>query len=130
MADSKWRKSPQSLIETFEVVMPGPPEVERRKMFGYPSCFVNGNLMGGLHESDMILRLSEGDREALLAEGGRPFEPMAGRRMREYIVAPEAMLDDHPRLQDWIAKSLAYASGLPPKTPKPRKPSARKKAAK
>ena len=130
MADSKWRKSPQSLIDTFDAVMPGPPEVERRKMFGYPSCFVNGNLMGGLHQSDMILRLSEGDREVLLAEGGRPFEPMAGRRMREYIVAPEAMLDDHPQLQDWIAKSLAYASGLPPKTPKPRKSSARKKTAK
>ena len=129
MAESKWRKAPQSLIDTFDAVMPGPPEVERRKMFGYPSCFVNGNLMGGLHQSDMILRLSEGDREALLAEGGRPFEPMAGRRMREYIVAPEAMLDDHARLQDWIAKSLAYASGLPPKTPKPRKSSARKKTA-
>ena len=98
MAESKWRKSPQSLIDTFDAVMPGPPEVERRKMFGYPSCFVNGNLMGGLHQSDMILRLSEGDREALLAEGGRPFEPMAGRRMREYVVAPEAMLDDHPQL--------------------------------
>ena len=60
MAGSKWRKSPQSLIDTFEAVMPGPPEVKRRKMFGYPSCFVNGNLMGGLHQSDMILRLSEG----------------------------------------------------------------------
>ena len=129
MAESKWRKSPQSLIDTFDAVMPGPPEVERRKMFGYPSCFVNGNLMGGLHQSDMMLRLSESDREALVSEGG-PFEPMAGRRMREYVVAPATMLDDHPRLQDWIAKSLAYASGLPPKTPKPRKSSARKKTAK
>ena len=121
MAESKWRKAPQSLIDTFEAVMPGPPEVERRKMFGYPTCFVNGNLMGGLHQSDMILRLSGDDRDALLAEGGRPFEPMAGRTMREYVAAPQAMLDDHPRLQDWIAKSLAYVSGLPPKERKPRK---------
>ena len=126
MAESKWRKAPQSLIDTFEAVMPGPPEVERRKMFGYPTCFVNGNLMGGLHQSDMILRLPEGDREALLAEGGRPFEPMAGRPMREYVVAPEAMLDDHSRLQDWIAKSLAYASSLPPKERKPRKKKAKR----
>ena len=126
MAESKWRKAPQSLIDTFEAVMPGPPEVERRKMFGYPTCFVNGNLMGGLHQSDMILRLPEGDREALLAEGGRPFEPMAGRTMREYVVAPEAMLDDHPTLQDWIAKSLAYASSLPPKERKPRKKKAKR----
>ncbi len=126
MAESKWRKAPQSLIDTFEAVMPGPPEVERRKMFGYPTCFVNGNLMGGLHQSDMILRLPEGDREALLAEGGRPFEPMAGRPMREYVVAPQEMLDDQPRLQDWIAKSLAYASSLPPKERKPRKKKAKR----
>ena len=126
MTESKWRKAPQSLIDTFEAVMPGPPEVEHRKMFGYPTCFVNGNLMGGLHQSDMILRLPESDREALLAEGGRPFEPMAGRPMREYVVAPEAMLDDHLRLQDWIAKSLAYASSLPPKERKPRKKKAKR----
>src|SRR5713226_7069363 len=55
----KWRKSPEELVTTFESVMPAAPAV-MRNMFGFPAGFIHGNMFMGLHQENMILRLSEG----------------------------------------------------------------------
>lgn len=113
-----WRKSPPELIELFESVVPGPP-AERRKMFGYPSAFVNGQLFIGLHQENLILRLSESDRGVFLQqEGAALFEPMPGRPMREYVAVPPRLLADGPALRGWVAKAYGYSRSLPPKAPK------------
>src|SRR5438093_896858 len=121
-----WKKSSQELIELFDSVQPGPP-AEPRRMFGYPACFVNGNLFMGLHEERFILRLAEEDRKALARQGARPFEPMPGKPMREYVVLPERVLGDRTALQRWVSRALEHGSSLPPKAPKAR---AKSKAAK
>jgi TfoX/Sxy family transcriptional regulator of competence genes len=143
-----WKKAPAGLIETFEAVRPGPPAVHKY-MFGYPCCFVNGNMFMGLHEDHMVLRLGDDERARLLAmEGAQPFEPMPGRPMKEYVVLPAALLADRTALREWVGTAMAHAAALPPKgkvatgkaaakirpsTPPPiaapRTPPARKKAA-
>jgi len=111
----KWRKSPPELIALFAEIMPGPP-AEPRQMFGYPAGFVNGNMFGGLYQDSLVLRLSDGDRAAFLAlPGARVFEPMPGRPMREYVVAPPALLARKPELRDWIGRALKYGASLAPK---------------
>src|SRR5712671_3465155 len=121
-----WTKSPQSLIDLFDKSVPSSVTVSRRKMFGYPAAFANGNLFIGLHQNDFIMRLSEEDRARFSAEyGERVFEPMKGRPMREYVRLPEELLTDAPRRAPWIKRSLEYAEGIKPKA-KP-KPKARRK---
>jgi len=111
----KWRKPSEELIKTFEAVTPGPP-AEKRKMFGFPAAFVNGNLFMGLHQENMLLRLPEDSRTKLLeTAGARIFEPMPGRPMREYVVVPPSMLNDRKKLEPWVAKALEYAVTLKPK---------------
>ncbi len=56
-----WTKSPQSLVELFDKSVLSGDSISRRKMFGYPAAFANGNLFAGLHQNDFIIRLS-GDR--------------------------------------------------------------------
>ena len=90
-----WTKSPQSLIDLFETSVPSGTSVSRRKMFGYPAAFANGNLFIGLHQNDFIIRLSDKDRARFSAEfGERRFEPMPGRPMREYVRLPDELLAD------------------------------------
>ena len=113
----KWTPSPPELVQIFGEVGPGPPTV-RKKMFGYPAAFINGNMFAGLFQDNVIVRLAERERGELIREGGRPFEPMPGRPMREYVVLPTAAVKDRTRLSSWVKKALAYASRLPPKTPK------------
>jgi len=119
MEKKTWRKSSPELIALFESVAPDQPGVEARKMFGWPARFVNGNMFTGLHEETLIMRLSEEDRTAFLkSKGASIFEPMPGRKMQEYVVAPDAMVREPEELRKWLQKSLAYASALPAKAAK------------
>lgn len=112
-----WCRAPEHLVTMFaELVAVLPPDAERRKMFGYPCVFVNGQLSAGVHQENIMLRLSEADRKAFLALGGAAqFEPMPGRPMREYVVAPQCMLGAPDELVSWLEKSYTYAKSLPPK---------------
>ena len=111
-----WTKSPQSLIDLFDKSVPSNLNVSRRKMFGYPAAFANGNLFIGLHQNDFIMRLSDEDRARFSAQYGvRIFEPMKGRPMREYVRLPEELLADARKRAPWIKRSLEYAEGVKPK---------------
>jgi TfoX/Sxy family transcriptional regulator of competence genes len=110
-----WRKSSPELIASFDRALPADARVERRKMFGYPAAFVNGNMMAGLHQENVILRLAEADRARLAAAGGMPFEPTPGRRMREYMVLPDAMATDAKAMQVWLKQSFDFVARLPAK---------------
>src|SRR5215510_15391221 len=91
-------------------------KTKKRKMFGFPAAFVNGNLFMGLHQEDMLLRLPEEDRTRLLqTAGARIFEPMPGWPMQEYVVIPPSLLNDRKKLELWVAKALEYAVTLKPK---------------
>ena len=90
-------------------------------MFGYPAAFVNGNMACGLHQDGLVLRLGDDDRAALMKEGGVPFEPMPGRVMREYVVAPQKLASRKAELKRWLERAVAHAADLPKKTKKKRK---------
>ena len=115
----EWQKSPAALIDTFHQALPDDPRVERKKMFGYPSAFVGGHMVCGLFRDSVIVRLPEPERATLLAlDGAHTFEPMAGRPMKEYIVAPQSVVDDPASLRDWLSRSVAYGATLVPKSEK------------
>lgn len=114
----KLRKSPEALVAIFDEAMPEPPAT-KRKMFGFPAGFVNGNMFMGLFEDSMILRLAPESREELIqVHGGKLFAPMAGRVMKEYVVLPDAILRDRHELSSWVGKALVYGESLVPKAAK------------
>ncbi len=114
----KWRPSPEKLIRVFENAMRSLPEAQLRKTFGYPSAFINGQMFAGLHQENMILRLSAEDRTDLQRrQGAKTFEPMPGRPMREYMVVPETVLNSE-QLDAWLGKAAAYVKTRPPKPTK------------
>jgi TfoX/Sxy family transcriptional regulator of competence genes len=114
----KFDKSPPELVQRFNEVMDrvGSPEIERRKMFGYPVAFVGGNMATGLHSSNWFVRLPEERLSAVLASGdGRPFEVMPGRPMKGYAVLPETIVADDSAIDAWVGRALAFTATLPPK---------------
>lgn len=114
-------KSPPALVERFGALAALLPEATQRPMFGYPSLVVGGNMFMSLFGDSLIVRLGDADRTALLAvKGAKTFEPMQGRPMREYVVAPPTMVTSDA-IESWVAQSYAYAKALPPKAAKPAK---------
>jgi hypothetical protein len=43
---------------------------------------------------------------------------MKGRPMSDYIVVPNAWRSNPKKVGEWVARSLAWSSGLPAKAPK------------
>lgn len=116
-----WRKSPEELVQLFDKVLPADSRIQRRKMFGYPAAFANGQMFASLFQDDFIIRLSQEDREALQHDhGARPFEPMPGRAMKEYVTVPGSLLADRVALDGLLARSVAFVTGMPPKVKKRR----------
>ncbi|WP_421997191.1 TfoX/Sxy family protein [Reyranella sp.] len=113
-----WKKAPSELVAAFDAAIAGRPGVERRQMFGYPCAFLNGNMLTGLFQDQMMVRLSEADRAtASLDAAAVPFAP-GGRPMREYVVLPAAIVADAKGLGGWLDRAIAFVGTLPPKAPK------------
>jgi len=88
-------------------------EAEKRKMFGAPVYFVNGNMYAGVFADDIFIRLPEQERKRLEEEGkAAPFEPVEGRAMREYVVLREKTLSDQKEARALFEKSHAFVGQL------------------
>jgi TfoX/Sxy family transcriptional regulator of competence genes len=117
----KLPKSAPAAVRLFEELVPADPSVTTKKMFGQPAAFVNGNLFFGVFGDDVFVRLSGPDVEEARRVGSfRPFEPMPGRAMSNYLVLPRTMRKNSPETQAWVARALTFGSSLPPKKSKAR----------
>ena len=121
---SPWDKPNEKLVKLLDEIVATlefDAPVDYRPMFGCPAYFTGGNLFAGVWQETMMLRLSEDERAEIAAAGGRPFEPMPGRAMKEYVALPPDMMADRDVAAAWVRKAAAYAASLPPKEKKPRK---------
>jgi TfoX/Sxy family transcriptional regulator of competence genes len=111
------KPSPPALVRAFGHALRSLRGVEERKMFGWPAIFVSGNMIAGLIRDQMILRLSVEDADRFLGlPRARPFVAMGGRRMKQWVVVPPAVVSSPARLTTWLARALAHGRALPPKT--------------
>lgn len=124
----KFKPAPEAVVTLFHSAMADLPDAEPRQMFGYPCAFVKGQMLTGVFEDRIMLRLSDQDRAQFLKlPGARLFEPMSGRPMREYVELPPSIMNSPAKYRHWLERGLAYVQTLPPKPQKPRKAKSAKK---
>lgn len=111
-----WKPASQAWTNAFLEATAHDERLQHRKMFGYPAVFVNGNMAAGLHQDGLVLRLSDSDRDEMIESGGRTFEPMPGRPMRGFAVAPESLAHASDQLRGWLDRAIAHTASLPGKT--------------
>lgn len=70
------KSAPDELVEVFDKIISQYPDAERRQHSGYPAAFLNGNMVCGLLEDSMMIRLSERDRETFLKIKGASMYPV------------------------------------------------------
>ena len=118
----KWKKPSQELMSLLDTMLQ-PYDCTPKKMFGSPTYFVNNNMFTGVHEDTIFIRLSEEDRKAIQKEDpdSEHFEPLEGKKMREYMTLSEEICRDIPKLEKWLERSFLFVSSLPLKLPKKRK---------
>jgi hypothetical protein len=111
----EWKKSPEELVNFLDDKM-AKRKAERRKMFGFPCYFFNGNMAIGTFEDGLILRLGTEGRDRAMARHGKLkfFEPR-GRKMGEYVVVPEEIRHDAAVFDRLLELSIDYVTKLPAK---------------
>lgn len=108
-----WEKVPHEHETWLAWMVAGVPDAEKRKMFGCPAYFINGNMFTGAHECNYILRLPPADQEEILQHPAVVhFMPM-GRPMREYVLIPSSAVENEAWFSGWLQRSAAYARTLP-----------------
>src|SRR5712691_3903522 len=111
MTPSSWKKSPPDLIERFATALPAHLDIVRKPMFGYPAAFANGNMVCGLFQDSVVVRLGkEGASQAVSEDRAEQFAPMPGRVMTGYVLVPAADALDAKALAAWLQREIGRAS--------------------
>jgi len=117
----KMDKSPPALVARFDELAGLVPDAERKPMFGYPSCQARGYMFMSLFGDHLVLRLAGDDLDAFTASyGEHPFEPMAGRPMKGFVLVPSDLTGSDD-VDAWVRRAREGVDRLPPKKPKPAK---------
>jgi len=110
----KSKPSPPELVRAFEASVASLRGAERRKMFGYPAVFVNGNMFAGLVRDSMILRVARdwfglgdvGGLEFLCAEAEVAVQSLAAAGRRFDFIMEDAAYADTPERALPLARAL------------------------
>lgn len=109
-------KPTPAALDAFEAAFPDDPTAARRKMFGMPAGFANGNMFFGEFYDGVVQRLPQHRREALLeSEGVSPFEPMQNRPWKAYVHVSAVRWARRAELTGWVREALEHTAQMPPK---------------
>ena len=112
----------EELAERVRASLAHVPGVAEIKMFGGLCYTVGGNMAVGVNGEDLLVRLAPDDGDAALTEPGVRLMQVGSRTSRGWLsVAPEATATART-LQGWVDRGVAFASSLPLKRPKAKKP--------
>lgn len=111
-------EGPTKALDASRAVVAGNPEVERRGAT-MPYTSLNGHMFSFLDKTGaMALRLPEDRRDEFIATHEIGLAEQLGRVMKEFVVVPEALLQDTTSLQVWFDVSRVRIGTLEPKPTK------------
>lgn len=104
------------LADRLRVALHGEDALAEKRMFGGLAFLVNGHLaVAASSWGGLLVRVNPAATGVLLAETGAAPMVMRGREMDGWLrVSAEAVTAD-VELEKWVARSLDYVRGLPPK---------------
>jgi TfoX/Sxy family transcriptional regulator of competence genes len=111
-------KPTEKTVKAFHDATAGLTGAEPRTMFGYPSVFLNGNMLACIFQDRIMVRLAESDRAEAAKIGGKPFEPSPGRAMKEYVELPAKVVGSPSELRSWVERGRSFVATLPKKAKK------------
>jgi TfoX/Sxy family transcriptional regulator of competence genes len=89
--------------------------IEEKKMFGGLGFMLKGNLLVGVWQSSLLVRLGPDQTEMALKQAHVSQFVMKGRASKGWVlVAPEGVEHDD-QLNDWIRRAEEFVATLPAK---------------
>ncbi len=105
----------ETLAARVRAALEGESQLVEQPMFGGVSFMLDGNFGVGVLRDNLVVRLSKDEGDAALEEPGvRPMD-FTGRPMRGWLFVDAEATASDDALEEWVARSVAYARSLPPK---------------
>ncbi|ORW95846.1 RNA methyltransferase [Mycobacterium sp. IEC1808] len=90
--------------------------VEEKRMFGGLAFLINGNMsVAASGQGGLLVRVPPEETDKLLKRAHVGPMVMGGREARGWLRVEAGGVGTKRQLQDWVAKGVGYARGLPPK---------------
>lgn len=87
--------------------------IAEKKMFGCAAFLVDGSMSVGVHEDELIVRLSAADAAAALEQPGVRAFDLAGRPMKGWVLVSGPAIASAEGLAVWVARGLAWGATQP-----------------
>ncbi len=104
----------ETLAERIRRALKDDPVTEK-KMFGGLCFLFNGNMLGGVVDDTLMLRVGPDAYEKLLAQPGARAMDFTGRSLKGMLYVAPAALADARSLKRWLRHARSFVSKLPPK---------------
>ena len=89
--------------------------IAEKKMFGGVGFLLHGNMLVGIWQQSLIVRLGpEQASEALKQDHVRQFD-VTGRPMKGWIMVEPDGLETDQQLAEWVERATQFVETLPPK---------------
>jgi TfoX/Sxy family transcriptional regulator of competence genes len=90
-------------------------DMREQKMFGGVCFMWRGNMLVGVHEDRLLIRIPREQTEASLKQPRvHPFD-FTGRPMQGWLSVEAEAVQTKPALRKWLDRSRSYVATLPPK---------------
>jgi hypothetical protein len=105
----------KSLVARIRQALAQRKGIIEKKMFGGVAFLLHGNMLVGVWQESLIVRLGpEQGEEALLEPNVKQFD-ITGRPMRGWVIVEPDGIDTDGQLADWIQRAAEFVGTLPRK---------------
>jgi TfoX/Sxy family transcriptional regulator of competence genes len=93
----------------------GMQSIEEKPMFG-GTCFMwRGNLLCGVMQEDLLVRVAKKDYDRFIGDQGARPMVMGGRSGKSWILVHKSVVADGPVMDMWLDRAREFVGSLPAK---------------
>jgi TfoX/Sxy family transcriptional regulator of competence genes len=105
----------EQLAQRIRNILSDNPSLIEKKMFGGVGFLLFGNMICGVNQGDLIVRVGpDKHAEALSQPYTRVFD-ITGKPMSGWVLVSAEGCNSNEKLQKWVLLALDYVQTLPPK---------------
>lgn len=105
----------ESLADRIRWALRSDRRIEEKKMFGGVGFLLYGNMLVGVWQSSLIVRLGPDQGAAALKEPHVKEFDITGRPMKGWIMVEPDGIDTDAELSRWISRATEFVETLPAK---------------
>ena len=105
----------ESLAERIRDSLAGKKNIHEKKMFGGVGFLLNGNMLVGVWQTSLIVRVGPDAYQAALGKPHVKEFDITGRPMKGWVLVEPEGVENDDQLKAWIEWAWKFVSGLPGK---------------